>query len=169
MGSGSSSSYNCSQPYAELYSVISKMLKKDKENTSIYNNEKGYFKNPTATDLMQSIEGNYIYLNKQKANGTFTYVLDKNGKIIFGKRSNPNGSNLRSPHPTLIGGKNPKVQCAGIITFKNGKIDSIDNRSGHYRPNIKSLDKVDNILNELYKSNPNLFWKNSKWRKENDK
>ena len=65
----------------------------------------------------------------------------------------------------MIGGKDPQVQCAGIITFKDGKIFSIDNQSGHYRPNIKSMAKVEAFLDKLYKENPLLFYKTSKWRK----
>ena len=37
--------------------------------------------------------------------------------------------------------------------------------SGHYRPNIQSMGKVDSALQKLYESNPNLFHKDSKWRK----
>ena len=44
--------------------------------------------------------------------------MDENGNIIFGKRVNPNDSRKRAPHPTLIGGRDPQVQCAGIIEFK---------------------------------------------------
>ena len=43
-------------------------------------------------------------MDGKKANGTYTYVMDKDGEIIFGKRSNPNDSSIRAPHPTLIGG-----------------------------------------------------------------
>lgn len=53
-----------------------------------------------------------------------------------------------------------------MITFKNGKIYSYDNSSGHYRPNSKSLPKVKVALDKLYKENPNLFHKDSEWRKK---
>ncbi len=93
-------------------------------------------------------------------------MLDKNDNIIIRKRKNPNDSSKRSPHPTLIGGKDPQVQCAGMIIFKNGKIYSYDNSSGHFRPNSKSLPKVKAALDKLYKENPNLFDKGSEWRKK---
>lgn len=170
MGSGSSSSYSGtnggSQEYAETYRVVPKMLNKDKKDSDIYNSNTGYFKNPTATNLLEAIKNNRFYIQGIKAENKFTYVLDENGNIIFGKRCNPNNSNKRSPHPTLIGGKNPKVQCAGIIEFKDGKIYYADNNSGHFRPNIKSLDKVKAILDKLYESNSKLFYKNSEWRKK---
>jgi hypothetical protein len=66
----------------------------------------------------------------------------------------------------LIGGKDPKVQCAGMIVFKKGRILSVDNDSGHYRPDKKSLTKVNDALQKLCDKNPNLFDKDSIWRKK---
>ncbi len=168
MGSGSSSSYSGaggSQPYADTYHVVPKELAQDKKDTDIYSSSTGYFKNPTAQTLDSAINGNAVYLDGNKANGQLTYVMNQNGDIVFGKRSNPNDASKRSPHPTLIGGKDPQVQAAGMITFKNGKIYSVDNQSGHFRPNIQSMSKVESALQKLYESNPNLFHKDSKWRK----
>lgn len=42
------------------------------------------------------------------------YVMNKQCEIIFGKRVNPNNHLEHSPHPTLIGGKDPQVQCQDI-------------------------------------------------------
>ncbi len=153
-----------SQPYAETYHVEPKMLEKDKANPDIYNETKGYFKNPTSNLLESAIDGNRFVYNKGRVENKRMYILDKDGNIFFGKRCNPNNSKGRSPHPTLIGGKDPIVQCAGIIDFYKGRIKSIDNNSGHYKPNIKFMEKVYAILKELYKKNPNLFDKNFKWR-----
>lgn len=50
--------------------------------------------------------------------------------------------------------------------FFDGKINSNDNSSGHFRPNSKSLPKVKAALDKLYKENPNLFDKGSEWRKK---
>ncbi len=50
--------------------------------------------------------------------------------------------------------------------FKNGKIYSVDSQSGHFRPNIQSMGKVESALQQLYERNPNLFHKDSKWRKK---
>jgi len=171
MGSGLSGSYvgtgGGSQSFAFSYSVVPSMKVKDMADPDIYDPKKGYFKNPTATKLEDAIDGDSIYLQGKKAHGKMTYVMDEDGNIIFGKRKNPNNSKSRSPHPTLLGGKNPKVKCAGMITFNKGKIVSIDNDSGHYRPNLKSMVQVDKTLNKLCKKNPNIFDKNSKWRKNN--
>lgn len=168
MGSGSGGSYTGaggSQPYADTYHVVPKELSADKKDSDIYSSSSGYFKNPTAVTLDSAVNGNSVYLGNSKVNGRLTYVMDKNGDIIFGKRSNPNDASKRSPHPTLAGGKDPQVQAAGMITFKNGKIYSVDNQSGHFRPNIQSMGKVESALQKLYERNPNLFHKDSKWRK----
>ena len=155
-----------SQPYAETYSVVPEMKNADKKNPDIYNSETGYFKNPSAISLQEAIKGNSIFQRDgKKAVNNFMYVMNKKGEIIFGKRENPNNVVARVPHPTLIGGKNPQVQCAGIIRFKDGKIFSVNNQSGHYRPNILSLRKVEDFLQRLYEKNPLLFHKTSKWRK----
>lgn len=95
-----------------------------------------------------------------------TYVMDKDGNIIFGKRANPNDARKRAPHPTLIGGKDPQVQCAGMITFHKGRILSVNNQSGHYRPNIQSMEEVDAALQKLFERFPGAFDKESKWRKK---
>ena len=169
MGTGRSGAYSGtrggSQPYAESYHVVDEMLRQDKKDPDIYDPETGYFKNPSAISLREAIRNNRFYQrNGKKTERDFMYVMDKNGNIIFGKRENPNDGRKRSPHPTLIGGKDPQVQCAGIITFRDGKILSVNNQSGHYRPNIKSMAKVEAFLEKLYKENSLLFNKESKWR-----
>lgn len=91
-------------------------------------------------------------------------MLDTNGNMIVGKRVNPNNGKGKAPHPTLIGGKNPKVQCAGMITFSKGKIIAVNNESGHFRPNIKSMEKVFDYLKKLKSKRPDLFSNKFKWR-----
>ena len=70
-------------------------------------------------------------------NGQYMYVVDTNGNIIIGSRA---GQHM--PHPTLVGGQNPSVQGAGIIDIRGGKIFSIDNASGHFKPDASSLTNV---------------------------
>lgn len=173
MGSGISSSYSgtegSSQPYAETYHVVGKMMDDDKKDPNVYDKTTGYFKNPTATTLEDATVGNRIKIAGKDANGPMTYVMDKDGNIIVGKRVNPNDGSNHAPHPTLIGGKDPEVQCAGMLTFEGGKISKVDNQSGHFRPNAQSMDKVNAALQDLCNKNPNLFTKNSVWRKNNGK
>ena len=161
MGSGKSDSYSSSsgnsQPYAPTYGVVKSMFEKDKQDRDIYNPQTGYFKNPKAKSLDNAIQGDKVYSDGKPAHGKLTYVLNENNEIIFGKRYNPNNPAKRSPHPTLVGGKDPEVQCAGMLHFSNGKITGFDNDSGHFRPNAKSLSKVEAALNKLKEKNPNIF------------
>lgn len=169
MGSGSYGPYSGtgsgSQPYAETYSVVPKELAVDKQNKNVYNNKTGYFKNPTATNIEKSIQNDKIYINGHVAHGPRMYVLNKNGDMILGVRYNPNDGSNKSPHPTLVGGKNPRVKCAGMVTFSKGKIIGINNMSGHFRPDIKSMGKVYGYLQKLQKKFPNVFSESFKMEK----
>ena len=159
MGSGHSGLYQGtrggSQPFAPFYSVMPDMHKHDIESGVVQNG--AYSQNPTAKNITELIQGNYIV--DKKTNGLFTYVIDQEGNIIVGKR-NGNGKGpgvAPTPHPTLIGGTNPKVQCAGMLDIRGGKIFSFDNRSGHFKPNEKSLETAKAIFSKLPS---NLFHKN---------
>jgi hypothetical protein len=166
MGSGSHGPYGGdgnaggSQPYAPTYHVVPQMMEQDKKDTNIYNEISGYFRNPYATSIQDAIVNDQIKMNGHSAHGTYTYILDENNNIIFAKRYNPNNSQSRAPHPTLVGGKDPVVQCAGMIRFEKGRIAWYNNDNGHFRPNGKSLDKVDAALEKLRHKHPNIFSKN---------
>lgn len=169
MGSESRGGYGSScgsQPYAPTYHVVGSMMARDKADPDIYSSTKGYFHNPTAVNIEDAVKGNRIVIDGKRPGGPVTYVMDTKGNIVIGVRKNPNDSAKRSPHPTLLGGKDPQVQCAGMITFKDGRIYSVNTNSGHYRPNTKSLQKVESALDKLYEKNPNLFSRDSKWRKK---
>ena len=159
MGSGSSSSYSGggSQPYAPSYHVTPEMKQYDINNGTYHDGK--YDKNPTARKLVDAINGDYI-VNKNFNGDSFTYVIDMNGDIIFGKRNGYGPKPARAtPHPTLIGGKNPEVQMAGILKIYKGKILSYDDRSGHFKPNSKSMKAADEAFSKLPKS---LFYKDFK-------
>ncbi len=172
MGSGSHSTYTTgrgSQPYAPSYHVVDEELDKDKLDPNVYDANNGYFHNPSAVNIEDAIEGNRVIVDGKRPGGKITYVVDMDGNMIIGIRKNPNTINGgKCPHPTLIGGKNPEVQCAGMIQFKDGRIFSVNNDSGHFRPNKLSLNIVEAILDKLYDKNPLLFAKDSKWRKKNE-
>jgi hypothetical protein len=87
----------------------------------------GYIKNPTATNLSTIVAKGKIGGGFE--NGKFMYVIDEQGEIWVGKRL---GKNM--PHPTLLGGRDPKVRAAGMVEMRAGKIVKIDNHSGHFRP-----------------------------------
>lgn len=154
MGSSVSGSYQgtrgSSQPFASSYGVMPDMHRNDISRGIVQNGV--YPKNPTAKDIRDMIRGNYV--GNKNTNGLFTYAIDMDGNIIVGKR-NGNGTGPEidpTPHPTLIGGKNPKVQCAGMLDIRGGKIYSFDDRSGHFKPNSKSLEKAEEIFSKLPKA-----------------
>ena len=165
MGSGRSGLYfgtsGSSQPYAPSYHVVKSMLEHDKEDPDIWSESSGYRKNGSAVNINDCIQGNSIVYDGKKANGKMTYVVDTDGNLIFGKRSNPINPDARSPHPMFIGGKDPQVKVAGIIDFRGGKIFSIDVNSGHYRPPTQSLQAAEEVLSKLPKE---VFHRNSRWR-----
>ncbi len=153
MGGGNKGLYSgtrgSSQPYASFYNVMPDMHKKDISRGVVQNGV--YPKNPTAKDIRDMIHGNYV--GNKNTNGLFIYTIDMNDNIIVGKRNGngTNPSNSPTPHPTLIGGKNPKVQCAGMLDIRGGKIFSFDNQSGHFKPNAQSLEKAAEIFARLPK------------------
>lgn len=57
-------------------------------------------------------------------------------------------------HSTLGGGK--AILCSGLIKIKNGKIEHIDNNSGHYKPTSA------NLYNAIKKLNSGVFVENAK-------
>lgn len=158
-----------SQPYKDLYNVVSDMLNRDMEDEDIYNKDTGYFKNPSAFILQDAVRRGTLFKNSSgRAVYKLIYVVDEYNNIIAGKRVNPNNSEKRSPHPALIGGKDPRVKCAGILEIRDDRIYSVSNHSGHYRPNIESLKLVEKILQELCDKYPLLFHEESKWRNRDD-
>jgi hypothetical protein len=62
------------------------------------------------------------------------YVVDDGGNIIIGTRAGQ-----RMPHPTLVGGSNPTVRAAGVVDIRGGRIYSVNNMSGHFKPGTSSL------------------------------
>lgn len=150
MGSGISGNYSgtrpieVSQPYASSYGVTPEMLQFDIDR-GIYDG--AYQKNPTARNIYDVINGEYIISSSR--NRYLTYVIDMNDNIIVGERNGNGFGGKATPHPTLIGGKDPKVKMAGILYLEKGKITGYDHLSGHYKPNIKSMDVAREVFNKL--------------------
>ena len=71
-----------------------------------------YLKNPTAKYIDEMIKGKYIE-NKNFNNDSLTYVIDENDKIIVGNRNGNGRNGVPTPHPSLIGGSDPKIKMAG--------------------------------------------------------
>ena len=124
------------------YSVDSAMFPDDEAAGVLRNGE--YVKNPTAHNINDYISEGSNYLGSKNMNGQYMYVVDMDGNIIIGTRGGQ-----RMPHPTLVGGKNPQVQAAGMIEIRGGKIYSINNASGHFKPSIESLEVAEDVFSNL--------------------
>ncbi len=159
MGSGISGNYSGTKPiessqiYAESYGVTPEMLQFD-INRGVYDGT--YEKNPTAQKIEDVINGEYII--SESRDRYLTYVIDMNDNIIVAERNGNGFKGKATPHPTLIGGKNPRVKMAGILHLDKGKIVSYDNMSGHFKPNIKSMDVAKKVFDKL----PSYLFKGGK-------
>lgn len=149
MGSGYSGLYigtiGSSQPYAPKYGVLPEMKARDRE-IGVFG-PKGYISNPTTKSINEMINGRYI--GNKRLNGIFIYAITTKGEIVIGKRNGNGFDGLPTPHPTLIGGRNPKVKIAGLLDIRGGKIFSYDHMSGHFKPNRKSMKEADEIFSKL--------------------
>jgi len=83
-------------------------------------------------------------------------VITPDGDIITERRNGNGKDGLATPHPTLIGGKDPQVAMAGMLHIQGGKIAGYDSNSGHFKPNRKSMHIADEAFGKL---NPILFKK----------
>jgi hypothetical protein len=113
-----------------------------------------YIKNPRAQNISDLVKPGSNYIENSKMNGQYMYVVDTDVNIIIGTKA---GQHM--PHPTLVGGSNPTVQGAGIVEIRGGKIYSIDNASGHFKPDNSCLPSVQNAFEQLP---TNVFHKNFK-------
>ncbi len=80
-----------------------------------------------------SFNNNMPLLNNQKLEaGLYLYVMDANGEIYLAKSSQVN------KHSYFFSGGN--IAAGGLLYIdKNGDIQNVDNASGHYHPDDKSL------------------------------
>ena len=153
IGTGNKRKELVSSSSSRLYSAVPEMHELDKGRYTFRPNETGYVKNPTAQNITNYINNtNYLGTGGKKGslNGLYMYVVDANNNIIIGNRAIGQVSGVESgkglPHPTLIGGFEPKVQGAGIVTIQGGKIIKVDNASGHFKPDSSSLGKVEKLF-----------------------
>jgi len=105
-----------------------------------------YIRNPTAQNLTDLVtDTGRLRIDGNLANGRYMYVVDQESSVVIGTRA---GSG-RMPHPTLIGGENPQVLGAGMVDVRGGRIYSIDNASGHFKPGPEALDAARNAFGQL--------------------
>ncbi|MBC7797094.1 MAG: hypothetical protein H7Z37_09505, partial [Pyrinomonadaceae bacterium] len=88
-------------------------------------------------DGIAKIENGRIKLDKSIAtNQPIDFVIDKQGNLILG-----------SKHHLL--GNAGEVQAAGQMKISGGKIKSITNESGHYRPTAEEARKYPEMLRKM--------------------
>ncbi|NNA70114.1 hypothetical protein [Pseudomonas gessardii] len=102
-----------------------------------------YIKNPTAKNMSDLLTDSGR-VGSKNTNGQFMYVIDQKGNLILGTRSGQ-----KMPHPTLVGGENPQVLGAGLVEIRGGKIYSVDNASGHFKPGAGSLEAAKNTFSKI--------------------
>jgi len=91
-----------------------------------------------------------IIIHTDNVNGEgLMYAVDNAGVIHIGGR----GGTMSFPHPTLVGGTNPNVKCAGMIKFNQGRILEINNNSGHFKPSAANLDQIKSIFQNQFPAN----------------
>jgi hypothetical protein len=143
-----------------LKAVELDMYALDKARTTdvVFDGAGNYITNPIKKNLAQldinaqsgkirDANGNILTTDNVNGEGLM-YVIDDADNIFIGGRNNAN-----LPHPTLIGGKNPNVKCAGMIRFKDGRILEISNNSGHFKPSNTTLQEAKAIFKQKLPDN----------------
>ena len=131
-------------PDGQLWSVDPATRAADEAAGVIVNG--AYIKNPTARSL-KSLLNQHGKIGSKLMSGEFMYVVSVDGDIILGTRAGQ-----RMPHPTLIGGANPKVRAAGIVDIRGGRVHSVNNASGHFKPGENSLEAARAAFENLPKN-----------------
>ena len=92
----------------------------------------------------------HIKSRRANVNGEgLMYAVDNSGIIHIGGRGGVNSF----PHPTLLGGINPNVKCAGMIKFNQGRILEINNNSGHFKPSALNLEQIKSVFQNQFPTN----------------
>ncbi len=115
-----------------------------------------YRLNPVSDDVMDLVisadgivkfRADHPHLADRTLHGNYMYVVDDLDRIVVGTRARGvlpfDGG---ASHPTLLGGVDPRATGAGMIEFKNGRIFRVDNASGHFKPDEKSLGYVEYLM-----------------------
>lgn len=140
------------QPYGASYGVTEDMLEYDKRR-GVYSEKAGYSLNPTTINALESLKDGILVDREGKPmQGDYTYAVKENGDLVIGKRNGNGRDGKPTPHPTLVGGKEPRVKVAGMVTIADGKIVKYNNESGHFKPNVLSMPEADKAFSQLPES-----------------
>lgn len=81
--------------------------------------------------------------------GYVAYVITLDGRLITHGHVNPGkGVEWAYRHSTLAGGK--PILCSGLMKVVDGKIEYMDNNSGHYKPEAANLYRAIKRLEGLF-------------------
>lgn len=92
-------------------------------------------------------KGQLVNQNKVPINAKGIFVLSPNNQLYFSS----NESKINLHHSSFLAGSD--VLFAGEMTIKNGKVDKISNKSGHYKTKLISFN---HLLKVLYENGANL-------------
>lgn len=84
--------------------------------------------------------------------GYYTYAVKENGELVIGERNGNGKDGKATPHQTLVGGREPRVKVAGMVTMSNGKIVKYDSESGHFKANDLSMPEPNKAFSQLPES-----------------
>jgi hypothetical protein len=116
----------------------STVTKEIKQGT--YHPETGYIKNPSAKKLGSEMsvdpQGRLIDpdTGMPLPDGKYIFAVTPDESMVIGLRTN-----RTYPHPTLIGGFDPRVKTAGELRISEGRVVEIDNQTGHFQVDYDSL------------------------------
>lgn len=118
--------------------VISKMS--DRKIINLFQKTVTYLHGGDRKKYAASFRNKKIVVNKRVLkDGTYMCVLSEHGKLYVGKKKKGTFH-----HSSFVAGR--PVKTAGRVKIKDGKIRSIDNFSGHYKPSKESLHKIVDFL-----------------------
>jgi hypothetical protein len=145
--------------------------------TPVFTDEDGYVLNPTARYLDEVIDRSSGRIRGDSGfeNGTFSFAVHpENGRMVIGQRmGSPNyqwrvlmadargdekAARLAArraagmPHPTLIGGHNPRVPAAGDLETRACQVTKLNTFTGHYKVERPSLRPAVNAVLDAIES-----------------
>ncbi|WP_148362961.1 hypothetical protein [Olsenella massiliensis] len=68
-------------------------------------------RNPTAVNAHDSVSDGVLVNHAEKpTDNHYTYTVKENGELVIGERNGTGKDGKTTPHPTLVGGREPRVK-----------------------------------------------------------
>jgi hypothetical protein len=113
------------------------------DGTKLYSNRYGFedFSKTNIKNLeIKNINGKYKDYRGYTANKEYIYAIDENNNLIMSYNDDV------IHHSDLVKGGN--VKYAGVLKFKNGKLEYWNNNSGHYKPLSEDAGNIVDIMRQ---------------------